>query len=93
MTHIVTRRSTSVLLSSYKAKNHLRGRLEKRFQIYAKNLSHVLPNVTPTAQAILQLAAPTFRAGNAKPASEAAPIYIRNRVALTTSEREQGQRL
>ena len=62
-------------------------------QIYAKNLSHVLPNVTPTAQAILQLAAPTFRAGNAKPASEAAPIYIRNRVALTTLEREQGQRL
>ena len=62
-------------------------------QIYAKNLSQVLPNVTPTAQAILQLAAPTFRAGNAKPASEAAPIYIRNRVALTTLEREQGQRL
>ena len=49
--------------------------------------------MTPTAQAILQLAAPTFRAGNAKPASEAAPIYIRNRVALTTLEREQGQRL
>ena len=62
-------------------------------QIYAKNLSHVLPNVTPTAQAILQLAAPTFSAGNAKPASEAAPIYIRNRVALTTLEREEGQRL
>ncbi len=62
-------------------------------KIYAKNLSQMLPNITPTAEAILQLALPTFQASNAKPASEAAPIYIRNRVALTTQEREQGQRL
>jgi tRNA threonylcarbamoyladenosine biosynthesis protein TsaB len=61
--------------------------------IYAENLAKTLPNVTPTAEAILQLAAPIFAAGNAKPASEAAPIYIRNRVALTTQERVQGQRL
>ena len=66
-------------------------------RIYAKNLSQVSPNImptiTPTAEAILQLAKPTFEAGLAKSASEVAPIYIRNRVALTTVEREQGLRL
>jgi tRNA threonylcarbamoyladenosine biosynthesis protein TsaB len=31
--------------------------------------------------------------GEANPASEAMPIYIRNRVALKTAEREQGLRL
>ena len=66
-------------------------------RIYAQNLSQVSPNImptiSPTAEAILQLAKPTFEAGLAKPASEAAPIYIRNRVALTTIEREQGLRL
>jgi tRNA threonylcarbamoyladenosine biosynthesis protein TsaB len=62
-------------------------------KIYGENLVKVLPNVTPTGEAILRLAKPIFAAGNAKPASEAAPIYIRNRVALTTIEREQGQRL
>ncbi len=61
--------------------------------IYAQNLNQVLPNVTPTAEAILQLSAPIFAAGSAKPASEAAPIYIRNRVALTTLERSEGLRL
>jgi tRNA threonylcarbamoyladenosine biosynthesis protein TsaB len=62
-------------------------------EIYAENLADVNAEITPTAQAILQLAMPTFAAGLAKPASEAAPIYIRNRVALTTLEREQGLRL
>lgn len=62
-------------------------------KIYAQNLGQVFCNITPTAEAILQLAKPTFEAGLAKPASEAAPIYIRNRVALTTNEREQGLRL
>jgi tRNA threonylcarbamoyladenosine biosynthesis protein TsaB len=61
--------------------------------IYAKNLVKILPNITPTAEAILQLAAPIFAAGEAMSASEAAPIYIRNRVALTTLQREAGQRL
>jgi tRNA threonylcarbamoyladenosine biosynthesis protein TsaB len=62
-------------------------------KIYAENLADVNAEITPTAEAILQLAKPTFISGLAKPASEAAPIYIRNRVALTTQEREQGQRL
>ncbi len=62
-------------------------------KIYAQNLAEILPNITPTAEAILRLAQPIFAAGNAKPASEAVPIYIRNRVALTSAEREQAQRL
>ncbi|MES2581042.1 MAG: tRNA (adenosine(37)-N6)-threonylcarbamoyltransferase complex dimerization subunit type 1 TsaB [Pseudomonadota bacterium] len=66
-------------------------------QLYANNLSQELPNtlqsITPTAEAILHLAQPVFAAGQAKPAMEAMPIYIRNRVALTTAEREQGLRL
>lgn len=62
-------------------------------KIYAENVVKVLPDVTPTAEAILRLAKPIFAAGNAKSASEAAPIYIRNRVALTSAEREAGQRL
>ncbi len=62
-------------------------------KIYGENVVKTLPNITPMAEAILQLATPIFTAGEAKPASEAMPIYIRNRVALTTAEREQGQRL
>ena len=62
--------------------------LSARFSVTEK-----LPNITPMAEAILQLAMPIFAAGQAKPATEARPIYIRNRVALTSSEREQGQRL
>lgn len=62
-------------------------------KIYAENLVKIIPQITPTAEAILHLAKPTFAAGKAKPASEAAPIYIRNRVALTTIEREAGLRL
>jgi tRNA threonylcarbamoyladenosine biosynthesis protein TsaB len=61
--------------------------------IYAQNLTKIMAEITPTAEAILKLAKPIFVAGLAKPASEAAPIYIRNRVALTSAEREAGQRL
>jgi tRNA threonylcarbamoyladenosine biosynthesis protein TsaB len=34
-----------------------------------------------------------FAAGQGRPAAEAAPIYVRNKVALKTSEREAGQKL
>lgn len=61
--------------------------------LYADNISQVLPSITPNASAILNLALPTFIAGQAQPASAAAPIYVRNRVALTTDERAQGLRL
>jgi tRNA threonylcarbamoyladenosine biosynthesis protein TsaB len=41
----------------------------------------------PTASSIAELALSTFEAGLARPAHEAAPIYIRNKVALKMSER------
>ncbi len=71
------------------------------WQTYAEALSHayrgqlqtVQPALLPTASAILELAQPVFASGEAKAASEAMPIYIRNRVALKTAERAQGMRL
>ncbi|HSH54094.1 MAG TPA: tRNA (adenosine(37)-N6)-threonylcarbamoyltransferase complex dimerization subunit type 1 TsaB [Methylotenera sp.] len=61
--------------------------------IYAEQLSSMQPALLPSASAILQLAQPIFARGEAKPAHDAMPIYIRNRVALKTAEREQGLRL
>lgn len=60
---------------------------------YASQLQGVKPQLLPSASAIVHLAKPIFVKGNAKPASEAMPIYIRNRVALKTAERELGLRL
>ncbi len=57
---------------------------------YSAQLQSVQPALLPTARALLQLAQPMFARGEAKAASEAMPIYIRNRVALKTAEREQG---
>jgi tRNA threonylcarbamoyladenosine biosynthesis protein TsaB len=62
-------------------------------KIYGENVVKIMPEITPKAEAILQLAKSIFAAGLAKPASEAVPIYIRNRVALTSAEREAGHRL
>jgi len=56
-------------------------------------ISQKLPDITPTAEAILELTTSIFAARLAKPASEARPIYIRNRVALTSVERAEGLRL
>jgi tRNA threonylcarbamoyladenosine biosynthesis protein TsaB len=61
--------------------------------IYVEQLVSMQPALLPTASAILQLAQPIFARGEAKPAHDAMPIYIRNRVALKTAEREQGLRL
>ena len=41
----------------------------------------------PAAISIAELALPLFHAGLGRPAAEAAPVYIRNKVALKTSER------
>ena len=62
-------------------------------QRYQQNIVKKLPDNTPKAEAIMALASPQFESGLARPASEAKPIYIRNRVALTSKEREQGMRL
>ena len=42
----------------------------------------------PTAQALLRLAPALFKAGLAVPAEQAMPLYVRDKVANTTAERE-----
>jgi tRNA threonylcarbamoyladenosine biosynthesis protein TsaB len=44
----------------------------------------------PTASAIATLALPRLAAGAGVPAAEALPLYVRHRVALTSSERAAG---
>lgn len=66
---------------------------EKLHEQYQQQVVKTLPEMTPKAEAILRLALPIFERGEAIPASDAKPIYIRNRVALTAKEREQGLRL
>jgi tRNA threonylcarbamoyladenosine biosynthesis protein TsaB len=61
--------------------------------VYSLQLQGVEGALLPTASAILRLALPRFASGEALPASAALPIYIRNRVALKTAERELGMRL
>ena len=56
-------------------------------EIYGAQVTQTLPNALPTAAAILAIATPLFEAGLGKSAFEAAPIYIRNKVALKTAER------
>ena len=60
-------------------------------QVYRDNLLE-LPKPEhsshPTATAIAEIALPVFKSGQAKAAHEVAPIYIRNKVALKMSERE-----
>lgn len=62
-------------------------------QAYSGRVSGTLPDEFPHAAAIARLAQPQFAAGLSRPAAEAAPIYIRNKVALKTSEREAGLKL
>ena len=61
--------------------------------IYGEQLKAIEDALLPTASAILRLALPIFFSGESLPASAAQPIYIRNRVALKTAERELGMRL
>lgn len=66
---------------------------EQLSQRYQNQLFKIEPELLPTASAMLRIATPVFDSGEAKPAHDAMPIYIRNRVALKTAEREQGLRL
>ena len=52
-----------------------------------ESVSAIRPETTPTARAVLKLATPRFAAGDAKDAAEAVPVYLRDKVALKTSER------
>jgi tRNA threonylcarbamoyladenosine biosynthesis protein TsaB len=51
------------------------------------DLEGVRTDVFPTAGAVLRLAVPTFSGNAALPAALAQPIYVRDKVALTTAER------
>lgn len=54
---------------------------------YAGQLVDVMPDVFPHAAQIAVLGAAMFKRGLGMDAAEAAPLYIRNKVALKTSER------
>ena len=56
-------------------------------QRYGSTLTTVMDDVYPHARDIARLAAPVFAAGQGVRAEEAAPLYIRDKVALKTAER------
>ena len=55
--------------------------------VYGHQLIRVMPENYPAAASIAQLSVPMFKEGGAVPAAQAAPIYIRNKVAFTMQER------
>lgn len=57
--------------------------------LYAKQLTRVDAEIFPHAQHILSLAKIEFLAGRAVAAEFAAPVYIRNKVAMTHLEQQQ----
>jgi tRNA threonylcarbamoyladenosine biosynthesis protein TsaB len=60
------------------------------FATYGERLPVDMPRALamPTAQALLRLAPALFQAGLAVPAEQAMPLYVRDKVAHTTAERE-----
>ncbi len=56
---------------------------------YGKQLSGVDAQAVPQAGAVARLAAIEFASGNAVDAALALPLYLRDKVALKTSERKQ----
>lgn len=55
---------------------------------YSGQVAGTQPEAFPHAREMAMLAVPLFERGLGKAAQEAAPVYIRNKVALTTQERE-----
>ena len=51
------------------------------------SLTFVDPQAMPTAAAVARLAAPVLLSGAGVPAAQAVPLYVRDKVALTTAER------
>lgn len=56
-------------------------------QRHAGHLSRTKPEIFPTAIAMIRLALPRFAASEGGGAASAAPFYLRDKVALKTSER------
>lgn len=54
---------------------------------YAGRLSRVDATIHPRAHEIVRLAVPRFERGEARDAADAAPFYVRDKVALKTHER------
>ncbi|MBU0688198.1 MAG: tRNA (adenosine(37)-N6)-threonylcarbamoyltransferase complex dimerization subunit type 1 TsaB [Gammaproteobacteria bacterium] len=57
-------------------------------QRYAAHMDGVDAQAVPLAEAVVKLAAVEFKKGNAVDAALALPLYLRDKVALTTRERE-----
>jgi tRNA threonylcarbamoyladenosine biosynthesis protein TsaB len=58
---------------------------------YGKQLAGVDAQAMPQANAVAQLAAIEFSRGHAVDAALALPLYLRDKVALKTSEREEAR--
>lgn len=54
----------------------------------ALGLRRVFPEIHPSAIAVARLAAPRLEAGQGVDAARAVPLYLRDKVALTTEERK-----
>jgi tRNA threonylcarbamoyladenosine biosynthesis protein TsaB len=54
---------------------------------YPGQVRHVVPGLRPHARAMVELAAPRFAAGLGIDPADAAPLYVRNKVALKEKER------
>jgi tRNA threonylcarbamoyladenosine biosynthesis protein TsaB len=63
------------------------------FEVYREEMKHTAevarPEIHPTALAVAQLAAPRLAAGEGVDAAQAAPVYLRDKVAFTREELER----
>ena len=56
---------------------------------YGGQILRSQPGIAPSAAAVLRLARPRFERGEGRDAASAVPIYLRDKVAMTTNERKQ----
>ena len=56
--------------------------------VYGAQVERRIAGAFPLARHMAELAAPRFNNGEGKPPHEAAPMYVRNKVAFTIKERE-----
>jgi tRNA threonylcarbamoyladenosine biosynthesis protein TsaB len=56
--------------------------------VYGAQIAHTVVDAFPLARHMAVLAAPRFARGEGLPPHEVAPLYVRNKVAMTIKERE-----